>query len=237
MFVVRSQVWHTGFELTQADDAWLLAAQITRFQNTQPLAYNPRRSPTQFSHQNCEPLPRSAIQPGLNCESHVQIVLQAGLCMTYRNSHVRTGHLSVANIASGAKGSLTSAQLLARLRAMRSVCPFVPLRLHAIGSRASGPWAVVDSPPSIQLLSLGRRVAQDHRHHRTRASSGKDPPKPWAVELDPDVAQRANQSETVRSLGAGSPSAGLGSSLRNQVVNIAGGLNCLRSGGEGHVCH
>jgi hypothetical protein len=64
------------------------------------------------------------------------------------------------------------------------VCPSVPLRLHAIGSRASGPWTLVDSPPSIQLLSLGRRVAQNHRHHRTRASSGKDPHKPWAVELD-----------------------------------------------------
>src|SRR6266576_7124687 len=52
MFFVRSQVRHTGFELTQADDAWLLAPQMTRFQNTQPLAYNPRRSPAQFSYQN-----------------------------------------------------------------------------------------------------------------------------------------------------------------------------------------
>src|SRR6267378_7988429 len=88
MFFARSQVWHTGFELTQAYDAWLLAPQITRFQNTQPLAYNPRRSPAQFSYENCEPLPRSIIQPGLNCQSHVQIVLQGALCMTYRNSRM-----------------------------------------------------------------------------------------------------------------------------------------------------
>src|ERR1700746_2330521 len=88
MFFVRSQVRHTGFELTQADDAWLLAPQMTRFQNTQPLAYNPRRSPAQFSYQSCEPLPGSVIQPGLNCESHAQIVLQLALCMTYGSSPV-----------------------------------------------------------------------------------------------------------------------------------------------------
>jgi hypothetical protein len=34
MFFVRSQVWRTGFELTEADDASLLAPQVTRFQNT-----------------------------------------------------------------------------------------------------------------------------------------------------------------------------------------------------------
>src|SRR5580658_4193705 len=84
MFFVRSQVRHTGFELTQADDALLLAPQAARFQNTQPLAYNPRRSPAQFSYQNCEPLPRSVIQPGLNCDSHAPIVLQASVCMTYK---------------------------------------------------------------------------------------------------------------------------------------------------------
>src|SRR5580704_218700 len=86
MFFVRSEVRHTGFELTQADDALLLAPQAARFQNTQPLAYNLRRSPAQFSYQNCEPLPRSVIQPGLNCESHVPIVLQLAICMTHRNS-------------------------------------------------------------------------------------------------------------------------------------------------------
>ena len=47
----------------------LLPPQVARFQNTQPLAYNLRRSPAQFSNQNCEPLPRSIIQPSLNCES------------------------------------------------------------------------------------------------------------------------------------------------------------------------
>jgi hypothetical protein len=92
MFFVRSQVRHTGFELTQADDAWLLALQMTRFQNTQPLAYHPRRSPAQFSYQNCEPIPGPVIQPSLNYESHTQIVLQMALCMTYGSSRVRTGH-------------------------------------------------------------------------------------------------------------------------------------------------
>src|SRR6266851_4033474 len=87
MFLVRSQVRHTGFELTQTDDARLLAPQITRFENTQPLAYHPRRSPAEFSYQNCEPLPRSVVQPGLNSESHALIVLQNAICMTYRNSH------------------------------------------------------------------------------------------------------------------------------------------------------
>ena len=82
MFFVRSQVRHTGCELTQADDASLLAPRVSRFQNTQSLAYNPRRSPAQFSYQNCEPLPRSVIQPGLNCDSHVPIVLQVAVCMT-----------------------------------------------------------------------------------------------------------------------------------------------------------
>src|SRR5580692_7815741 len=91
MFFVRSQVRHTGFELTQADDASLLAPQVSRFQNTQSLAYNPRRSPAQFSYQNCEPLPLSVIQPGLNCDSHAAIVLQIAFCMTHRKSYVRAG--------------------------------------------------------------------------------------------------------------------------------------------------
>ena len=91
MFFVRSQVRHTGFELTQTDDARLLAPQITRFENTQPLAYHPRRSPAEFSYQICKPLPRSVVQPGLNGESHALIVLQDAICMTYRNSHFGAG--------------------------------------------------------------------------------------------------------------------------------------------------
>jgi hypothetical protein len=87
MFLVRSQVRHTGFELTQTDDARLLAPQITRFENTQPLAYHPRRSPAEFPYQNCKPLARSVVQPGLNSESHALIVLQDAICMTYRNSY------------------------------------------------------------------------------------------------------------------------------------------------------
>src|SRR5580692_4370010 len=88
MLFVRSQIAHTGFELTQADDACLLAPQVACFQDTQPLAHDPRRSPTQFSHQSSEPLPRSVIQPSLNCKSHAPIVLQIAICMT-SNSHLR----------------------------------------------------------------------------------------------------------------------------------------------------
>jgi hypothetical protein len=47
---------------------------------------------------------------------------------------------------------------------------------------ASNQWAVVDWPPSPQRTSLGWRVAQDHRK---RPSSGKDPPKSWAVAMWP----------------------------------------------------
>src|SRR5271166_2298381 len=128
MFFVRSQVRHTGFELTQADDAWLLAPQLTRFQNTQPLAYNPRWSPAQFSYQNCEPLPGSVIQPGLNCEAHAQIVLQVDLCMTKGISRVRTRHEPALTSNwvredPAARGSLTSSDLKkAHLRSCIDIC-------------------------------------------------------------------------------------------------------------------
>lgn len=103
MLFVRSHVRHTGFEFTQADDASLLAPQVTRFQNTQSLAYNPRRSPAQFSYQNCEPLPRSVIQPGLNCDSHSLIVLQVAICMTRREFTCSCGSLADPDFELGAR--------------------------------------------------------------------------------------------------------------------------------------
>jgi hypothetical protein len=78
MFLVRSQVRHTGFELTQADNAWSLPPQTACFQNTQPFAYYLRRSPAQLSHQSCQPLPRSVIQPRLNNISHSPNCTTAG---------------------------------------------------------------------------------------------------------------------------------------------------------------
>jgi hypothetical protein len=82
VFLVRSQVRHTGFELTQADDAAPLPPQMARFPNTQPLAYDLRRSPAELSHQNCESLPRSVIQPCLNCKPHAPLYYRYLICMT-----------------------------------------------------------------------------------------------------------------------------------------------------------
>lgn len=82
MFFARSQVPHAGLELTEADDAVLLAAQIAGFQNTQPLADHLRGGPTQFSYKNRESPSRSIIQSCLNRRSHTCIVLHIAICMT-----------------------------------------------------------------------------------------------------------------------------------------------------------
>jgi Homeodomain-like domain len=62
------------------------------------------------------------------------------------------------------------------------LCPAPPSRAQPC---VSNPCAVVDWPSSLERTFLGCRVAQDHLHRRarTRASSGKDPPKRWAAAI------------------------------------------------------
>ena len=65
-----------------------------------------------------------------------------------------------------------------------SVLRFRPVRPSRDGRYASNQWAFVDWPPSCQQPSLGWQVAQNELYRRPRRpfSSGKDPPKSWAVE-------------------------------------------------------
>jgi len=116
------------------------------------------------------------------------------------------------------------------------------------GRCAANQWALVDSPPAPQLTSLGWRVAIDHVHHsaRTRLSSGRDPPKSWAVAVGTKAGERflfvrrlprsMNSLRPFRSPAPGSPSAVPGVSLCNQVVTVVVGPKRLRSGCEAHVC-
>jgi hypothetical protein len=65
-----------------------------------------------------------------------------------------------------------------------SVLPFRPVPPSRDGRYASNQSAFVDWPPPRQQPSLGWRVAQNELYRRLRRSfsSGKDPPKSWAVE-------------------------------------------------------
>jgi hypothetical protein len=127
---------------------------------------------------------------------------------------------------------------------------FRPAPLLRDGPYASDQGAVVDWFPSLRRMSLGWRVAQDHLHDRTRTrpSSGRDPPT--ALQLAPrrtgggsfrrclHLASTANeQSETIRSPAARSPSAVLRLSLCPiRSSTSSEGRKRLRFGREAHVC-
>jgi hypothetical protein len=65
---------------------------------------------------------------------------------TFLTNHL--GNLAVTSIVMSSSGKADDDVVDA------GVCRYVPFRLHAIGSRASGRWAFVGSPSSIQRRSF-----------------------------------------------------------------------------------
>ena len=105
----------------------------------------------------------------------------------------------------------------------------LPLRLAwslRDGPCASNQGAVVDWPSSLQGMSLGWRIAQNHLHRRAprRPSSGKDPPTPRAVARGPAAYGRSSfhPHTPAGSPDAESSSAVLSLSPFNRVVNVVG---------------